>query len=147
MTIQIRPATEADAIDAISTLRRSITELCVVDHKNDPAEIEDWLSNKTEDAWRTWTARDDAIVLVAEHAGNVIGVGMATLDGDILLNYVHPSARFQGISKAILASIEEVFKSRGLQHCRLESTVTAYFFYESCGYRHEAGSDLMSKSL
>jgi GNAT superfamily N-acetyltransferase len=147
MTIQIRRATVADAVDAISTLRRSITELCVADHKTDPKEIENWLNNKTEDAWRTWIARDDSIVLVAERAGDVIGVGMATLDGDILLNYVHPSARFQGISKGILAKIEEVFKSRGLQHCRLESTVTARFFYEGCGYRQEDGSDLMSKSL
>lgn len=147
MTIQIRLATEADSVDAISTLRRSITELCIADHQNDPAEIEDWLRNKTDAAWRTWIARDDAIVLVAERAGNIIGVGMANLDGDILLNYVHPSARFEGVSKAILSSIEKILKSRSLQHCRLESTVTAHPFYESCGYRHEAGSALLSKSL
>ncbi len=148
MTIQVRQATEADAPGAICTLRRSITELCVSDHQNDPTEVEGWLGDKTVEAWRRWIARDDAIVLVAERNRKVIGIGMATLSGDILLNYVHPGARFDGVSKAILASLEKVLRSRGIQSCRLESTITARSFYENCGFRSEGDDALMlSKSL
>lgn len=148
MAIQIRLATEADALDAISTLRRSIAELCVADHQNDPAEIDGWLGSKTEEAWRKWIARDDAVVLVAERDRKVVGVGMATLNGDIMLNYVHPEARFRGVSKAVLAGMEKVLRSHDVQRCRLESTITAKSFYESCGFRPESGNALMlSKSL
>ncbi len=148
MVIQIRQATEADAAEAISTLRRSITELCIADHRNDPAEIEGWLGNKTVEAWRNWISLDGAVVLVAERGSKIIGVGMATLSGDILLNYVHPEARFGGVSKAILAGLERILRARDVHRCRLESTVTALSFYESCGFRSEGRDALMlSKSL
>ncbi|WP_078541772.1 GNAT family N-acetyltransferase [Thioclava sp. DLFJ5-1] len=146
--IEIRQAMEADAVEAVTTLRRSITELCVADHQNDPPEIEDWLGNKTVETWRQWIARDDAVVLVAERDRKIIGVGMASLSGDILLNYVHPDARFGGVSKAILSGLEDVLRAHGIRRCRLESTVTARPFYESCGFRAEGGDPhLLSKSL
>ena len=135
MEIKIRRATGADCEGAIGTLRRSIAELCVADHRNDSEAVESWLSNKTDEAWRSWTARDDAIVLVAEREGKVVGVGMATLSGEILLNYVHPEARFSGVSKAVLACIEDALQACGVPFCRLESTITARKFYESCGFR------------
>ncbi|NBD28937.1 MAG: GNAT family N-acetyltransferase [Alphaproteobacteria bacterium] len=146
--IEIREAMDADAAEAVNALRRSITELCIADHKNDPAEIEGWLSNKTVETWRHWIARDDSVVLVAERYRKIIGVGMATLNGDILLNYVHPDARFGGVSKAILSGLEDVLRARGIRRCRLESTVTAQSFYESCGFRSKGGDALLlSKSL
>lgn len=148
MIMQIRQATEADAEEAVSTLRHSITELCFADHRNDPAEVNGWLSNKTTVAWSKWVARSDAIVLVAERENRVVGVGMVTLSGEILLNYVHPKARFSGVSKAILAGMEDVLRSRGVDRCQLESTITAQGFYESCGFRPIASNTLMlSKSL
>lgn len=148
MAIQIRQATEADAAEAINTLHRSIIELCVADHQNDPAELEGWLGNKTVEAWQKWIARDDAVVLVADRDGVVVGVGMATLSGEILLNYVCPNARFGGVSKAILAAIEGALRTRDVQYCRLESTITAYSFYENCGFQSEPGNALLlSKPL
>jgi GNAT superfamily N-acetyltransferase len=146
--IKIRKAMDADAGEAVNTLRRSITELCVPDHHNDPTEIEDWLSNKTVETWRQWVARDDSVVLVAERDRKIIGVGMASLSGNILLTYVHPDARFCGVSKAILSEIEDVLRAHGIRRCRLESTVTAQAFYDSCGFLSE-GDDalLLSKSL
>jgi GNAT superfamily N-acetyltransferase len=146
--IEIREAMDADAVEAINTLRRSITELCVADHQNNPCEVEDWLSNKTVETWRQWITRDDATVLVVERDRKIVGVGMATLNGDILLNYVHPDARFGGVSKAILSGLEEVLRTRGIRRCRLEATVTAQSFYENCGFRSEGGDPLLlSKSL
>ena len=86
MDIQIRGGTAADAAEAVNALRRSIAELCVADHRHDRTELDEWLRNKTAAAWQQWIARDDAIVLVAERDSKIVGVGMATLGGEILLN-------------------------------------------------------------
>lgn len=148
MAIKIRHASGADAEEAISVLRHSITELCLADHRNDPAALGDWLGNKTESAWLNWIAREDAAVLVAERDGRLLGVGMVAFSGEVLLNYVHPAARFTGVSKAMLAEMEATLRAQGVQYSRLESTVTALPFYQHFGYRADAGSVLvLSKRL
>ncbi|WP_108502678.1 GNAT family N-acetyltransferase [Paracoccus indicus] len=148
MDIQIRGATAADAAEAVDALRRSIAELCVADHQHDPTELEGWLGNKTVAGWQQWIARDDAMVLVAERDSKIVGVGMATLGGEILLNYVHPEARFGGVSKAILAAIEAKLRLQDVQRCQLESTVTARSFYERRGFHSEVeGSRILTKPL
>lgn len=148
MDIQIRGATMADAAEAVDTLRRSIIELCCADHQHDPTELAGWLGNKTLTDWRQWIVRDDAILLVAVWDSKIVGVGMASLSGEILLNYVHPEARFRGVSKAILAALEAALRLQGAQRCQLESTVTARSFYESCGFHSEVeGSCILAKPL
>ena len=126
MGITIREARAADAGAAIETLRRSIAELCLADHQGDAQEIADWLANKTVESWHAWGTRRDAAI---------VGVGMVTLAGEILLNYVHPEARFVGVSKALLGAMEERLRAGQVQTCHLTSTLTAREFYESCGYR------------
>jgi GNAT superfamily N-acetyltransferase len=148
MEIRIRRATGADAPEAVNTLRRSITELCTADHQGDARELASWLGNKTVRSWADWIARDDAFVLVATGHQAVVGVGMATFEGEVLLNYVHPDARFSGVSKALLAAVEAELRSRGVRQCRLESTITARRFYEGCGFLPEAANALLlTKSL
>lgn len=146
MTV-IRRATLADGTAAIRTLRRSITELCAADHHDDAETLEPWLHNKTVEDWAKWVARDDAVLLVADRDGAVVGVGAATLQGMILLNYVHPEARFSGVSKALLAALEAELLQHGVRKCRLESTLTARAFYADCGYRAEPEGGLLVKDL
>jgi len=55
-------------------------------------------------------------------------------NGRILLNYVSPDTRFRGVSKALLAHMEEEARRRGLPQTRLESTMTARAFYVAAGY-------------
>ena len=145
---KIRKAMDSDAESAINTLRRSISELCVADHDGDPQEIESWLSNKTVEAWSKWIASDGATVFVADRNQMVVGVGMVSLQGEIMLNYVHPDARFSGVSKAILAAMEEELRSHNISSCHLESTATAQEFYENYGFqRDKADALIMSKTL
>lgn len=134
METTIRLAKASDALGAIETLRRSIVELCVSDHQNDPTRIDEWISNKTVGAWNAWVERDDAVVLVAERTSRIVGVGMVSFGGEILLNYVHPAARFSGVSKAILAALETELKSREIAQCWVETTVTAASFYANYGF-------------
>jgi len=140
MEIFVRRGTEADAEAAIDTIRRSISELCVADYQDDPQRLSSWLCNKTDATWIVWIERHNAVVLVAEMAGRIAGVGMVDHFGNILLNYVHPESRFCGVSKAILTALENKARAHGAQRCLLESTKTARAFYERCGYLPLDGS-------
>lgn len=146
--VSIREGCEADAKEAIEVLCRSISELCEPDHNNDPDEISDWISNKTERAWTTWLARDDAAVYVAIKNNEIVGVGMVSEKGEVLLNYVSPDARFSGVSKAVLRTLEAYVRGKGANECFLESTVTAKKFYESFGYTSQKDGKLeLRKSI
>ena len=58
-------------------------------------------------------------------------------DGEVTLNYVSPSARFQGVSKALLARMEETAKGKLADRMSLTTTETARRFYHDRGYREE----------
>lgn len=145
--VPIRKARLDDGKAAISTLHRSITELCVADHRSDAGRLEPWLSNKTVEHWAIWIAREDAVFLIAERDTEVVGVAAATFGGEILLNYVHPEARFEGVSKALLAALEAEVRRHGARQCRLQSTITARPFYTAQGYRSETDGVTFLKDL
>jgi GNAT superfamily N-acetyltransferase len=130
----IRDAKPDDAIAACEAVRRSISELCAADHGGDPRIVARWLANKTPENLRAWIARPDASLLVAVEDGAILAVGMVSDAGEILLNYVSPSARFRGVSRALLKALEARARERGATIATLESTRTARRFYLSNGY-------------
>ncbi|HEY4174123.1 MAG TPA: GNAT family N-acetyltransferase [Rhodopila sp.] len=154
--MEIRDAVIADAPTACEVLRRSIVELCVADHHNDPAILDRWLANKTPDIVASWIAKPGNTVLVAVGDGAILGVGSVTEAGEITLNYVSPDARFHGVSKAVIAALEERAMQQGNARCHLLSTETARGFYYRTGYTEDGppvgkfgstGSYPMSKAL
>ncbi|MCK9188479.1 hypothetical protein [Acidithiobacillus sp.] len=76
MELKIRCGTDDDAEQAIDVIRRSIIELCESDHRNDSAEIAEWVRNKTEKNWRKWVNSSLGVVLVAERGGQLVGVSV-----------------------------------------------------------------------
>jgi GNAT superfamily N-acetyltransferase len=118
-------------------LRRSIAELCVADHGNDPAILARWLSNKTPDNVASWIAQPGNSLLLAVEDGIILGVGSVTDAGEITLNYVSPDARFRGVSRALLHRLEARAIERGNTRCTLSSTETARRFYRAAGYLEE----------
>src|SRR5262249_37350927 len=122
------------AVEGCEVMRRSIAELCIADHKGDPAILGRWLGNKTPDVFRTWIAQPGNNLLVVTHCGRVVAVGSVTDGGQITLNYVSPDARFRGVSKSLLAALEHRVASRGCVSCTLNSTETARRFYLANGY-------------
>ena len=145
--MQVREATVEDAEEACRVLRRSIVELCVPDHRNDPIFLEKWLSNKTPDKVRSWILHPNSRVFVAAENGVIVGVGAVTDQGEVTLNYVSPDTRFKGVSKAILSRIELEALALGNATCALTSTDTARRFYLSAGYVQEAADNRMVKRL
>jgi GNAT superfamily N-acetyltransferase len=132
--MEIRDAVPADADAACEVLRRSITELCVADHRNDPAILVRWLANKTPEIVASWIAQPGNSVLVAVEGSAILAVGSVTDKGEITLNYVWPDARFRGISRALLAALETRARECGNARCVLLSTETARGFYHRAGY-------------
>lgn len=137
----IRAATQFDADEGSILLRRSITELCHADHNGDPKAIAAWIANKTPENWRRWIYGGDSSLLVAVESGRLVGVGMIDTRGSILLNYVLPEARQQGVSKALLTHMECLARISQCDTCRLTSTRTAFLFYRSVGYGVESAPD------
>lgn len=137
--MQTRDARPEDATAACDVLRRSIAELCVSDHRNDPAIVTRWLANKTPESVGSWIAQPGNSVLLAVEGDSVLAVGAVTDSGEISLNYVSPEARFRGVSRTLLQALEARASQRGATICTLTSTETALRFYRSAGYR-EAGT-------
>jgi GNAT superfamily N-acetyltransferase len=134
MTVEIRDATAADAEAATEVMRRSITELCLADHNNDPQILGSWLANKKPEIFRSWLQQASQSYLVAVEDGRIVCVGGVTDGGLITLNYVSPDARFRGVSRAMVSALERRARDRGTLECMLASTATARRFYLARGY-------------
>jgi GNAT superfamily N-acetyltransferase len=134
--MEIRRATADDAEAPCLVLRRSITELCAADHRGDAGTLAAWLANKTPESVQRWTGSQH--LFVAAERGEILGVAALAPTGEITLNYVSPDARFRGVSKALVARLEDEAGVLGLATITLSSTATARRFYAGCGYA-EAG--------
>ena len=132
--ITIRKAEPADVEAMSRVLIGSITELCLEDHKGNAEAIASWTANKTPESVARWVADPQLTMLVAEHRGEIAAVGALTAPDEIGLNYVAPSHRFMGISRAMLKSMEAAMRDRGVEIGRLNSSATARQFYRSAGW-------------
>lgn len=135
MMAAVRKAEPRDTQAAVEVLRRSITELCTLDHHGDAATLAQWLANKTTRDFLSWLAAEDNFCVVAEANDQIMGVGLLHRGGEVRLCYLAPGAQGQGLGKAILGALEEKAREWGLRKLHLESTVSARPFYERVGYR------------
>jgi GNAT superfamily N-acetyltransferase len=133
--ISVRPAEERDADAAIDVVRRSINQLCVLDHHNDEKTLANWLANKTAENFLTWLSNTDNFCVVAESSSRLVGVGVLNRRGEILLLYLAPGAQRQGIGKMVHDALEEKASQWGLTSLHLDSTALACRFYEAAEYR------------
>ncbi|MBS0247116.1 MAG: GNAT family N-acetyltransferase [Proteobacteria bacterium] len=134
ISIDVRIARQDDAVAICDVLRRSIIELCEADHGHDRAFLDKWLANKKPEIVTQWIADPDNFLIVATEGDEIAGVASMQSTGRIGLNYVSPSMRFRGVSKALLSALEDEATARGLTQCTLESTKTAMQFYRAQGY-------------
>lgn len=130
----VRRAAAADIAAMSRVLIASITELCVDDHRNDPAAIAAWTRNKSPEGVAAMLANPQSRTFVGELDGAVVAVGAVSRRGEITLNYVAPQARFRGVSKAMLVALEAELRQLGFAEGRLEATATARRFYQAAGW-------------
>ena len=134
MAVTIRKAAEADAAPACDLVRRSIKELCLEDHANDPLTLEGWLCNKTPENMAYWITNPGTHVFIAERDGQMAGVGAVTDYGEILLAYVDPGFRFKGVTHALLKAMEDQCRGGIVERMSLTTTETARPFFLGRGY-------------
>jgi GNAT superfamily N-acetyltransferase len=132
--MEIRAAIPQDAETICRVVRRSIIELCTADHKGDPAILDRWVANKTPENVLRWIADPNNTFLVATENEIALAAGCVKSSGEIVLNYVSPDARYRGISKNMLKSLESASKAHGKLTSTLDSTLTALRFYTAAGY-------------
>ncbi|WP_170381909.1 GNAT family N-acetyltransferase [Ruegeria atlantica] len=153
MGVTLRRATVFDVFDLSRVLIRSITQLCVADHQNDPQAIEQWVADKDPATIRGWII-DGAGIWLAEHAGQTAAVG-GLRGAEITLLYIDPDHGGHGIGAALLNRLEQEVIASGHSEARLEATRTAQAFYERygwqltgrCGARGDVSCFGMRKSL
>lgn len=134
MSLEIRIATSTDAFEACNVLRRSITECCSLDHRDDPVILDAWLGNKTPQMVASWFASPTNFSLVALEGGVLVGVALLTRAGKLALCYLLPEARGRGVGKALLERIEVQANEWGVKALQLHSTATGAEFYAARGY-------------
>ncbi|MFW2405421.1 MAG: GNAT family N-acetyltransferase [Gammaproteobacteria bacterium] len=116
-------------------LRRSIRELCFEDHGDDPQTLDNWLANKTAESVHAWVeSAEDFCTVAVGAAGDIVGFGMLSRPGELLLLYVSPEAVGKGAGYALLVAMEQQAASWELEAITLDSTLTARKFYERNGY-------------
>lgn len=130
----VRRCTDADAAAACKIMRRSIEELCVLDHGNDQAVLASWLKNKTPEQLAPYLRSDDCFAVIAVRDSTNEGFGLLGKDGELKLCYVLPEAARSGIGSAILKALEKQAIAWRLNEIVLTSTSTARAFYEHHGY-------------
>jgi GNAT superfamily N-acetyltransferase len=132
--IEVRPAAEADIAAMSVVMTASVTELCAADHHDDAHNIAKWVSNRTPEGVAGMLANPDQSFFVAEYGGEVAAVGAVNRQGVVIFTYVSPAHRFQGLSRALLARLEQVLHDWGNEEGRLVSTATARRFYLDRGW-------------
>jgi GNAT superfamily N-acetyltransferase len=132
--ISTRLATPADAFDAVNVLRKSITLLCEMDHRNDGATLERWLRNKTPEHFNVWCADLDNRLVVGAIDSALVGVAALHRGGEIRLCYVSPESARVGVGRALLLALEAHARDWSIATLTLNSTLTARHFYERCGF-------------
>jgi GNAT superfamily N-acetyltransferase len=132
--ILVRPAAQGDAAGMSAVLIASIRDLCIKDHQNIEKVVAGWTANKTPEGVLAMLAGAGAQGFVAEVDGAIAAVGLVSGDGSIGLNYVSPAFRFQGVSRALLAHMEDAIKASGRDVATLTSTATAHRFYQEAGW-------------
>ncbi|WP_170346173.1 GNAT family N-acetyltransferase [Ruegeria atlantica] len=152
--IALRPATVFDVFDVSRVLIRSITQLCVADHNNDPDYLQRWTANKDPATIRGWFNPGSQIWL-AEREGQVAAVGGLIETGKITLLYVDPDHVGSGVGAALLNRLERQLAACGCSEARLDGTRTAREFYlrhgwqvtGQCSDRQDLSCFAMRKSL
>ena len=78
MNAHIRTPSLDDANAICQVIRRSITECCAADHKDDPELLAAWLQNKTTDNVGRWLQTEGALPVIAQLQGAVVECSLAS---------------------------------------------------------------------
>ncbi len=94
--------------------------------------IDAWSKGNTAASYRA--TEIDRIRFVAVENKNIIGFTDILPDGELTSLYVHPEYLGRGVGHRLLATIENIAKTKGIDVIHCQSSVNAKKFYEKHGY-------------
>src|SRR5258706_16302372 len=107
MMLAVRKAEPRDAEAAAMVLRRSITELCALDHHGDADTLAQWLANKSPRDILSWVEGEKKFYVVGEASGQIKGAGVLPRRGEGRVCSLSPRGQGQTLGKATLVLLEE----------------------------------------
>ncbi len=131
----IQPSNPKQAKEIAILLQKSITELCGPDYDNNKTIVSDWLENKTEANIVKWIKNNDTYAISAFLENKIVGFGLFTINGKILLLYVLPKFKGKYIGKSLYLYIEKLLLHKGVKRVIAYSTITAKPFYLKIGFK------------
>lgn len=103
------------------------------------ARQEQWLANKTPEEVEKWIRNPENYTFVSldedDENGNVTGIVMGSKAGTVLLLYILPEMRKQGLGLQLYQRLEGALIAQDVRHLTLDSTIAAKSFYEGRGYK------------
>lgn len=145
--LSVRRATHAD----LPRLGELAGELVRMHHRTDPRRF--FLVDGVEQGYARWFAselgREEAVILVAERDGAILGYGYGSLEGrdwNALLDehgaihdiMVDESARRSGAGRALVVAMSEALEAMGAPRIVLSTMVqntAAQALFAACGFR------------
>lgn len=107
---------------------------CHADHFNDPALLNEWLENKTEDQVKEWIERPGNSLFVLEEKGDIRATALLSVERYLSLMFVDPLYQKSGYGKALLCHVEQYALKNGLDSISLDSTSRVRSFYQKHGF-------------
>lgn len=126
----IRRACVGDAPSILLVHHRSVQTLCAPDYC--PEQIRAWTANQDPEVVARSLVTEETWVV--ECLGQVRGFG-ARVANEVVALYVDPDCTGQGLGHLLLTTLERRVTHDGFGLVRLDSTITAQYFYQGQGYR------------
>jgi putative acetyltransferase len=129
--IAIRLYRAEDLSKLIALFRGSVRNIARLDYTE--SQLRAWAPDAIdpEQFARRLTAKP---TWVAESEGHVVGFSDLEPDGHIDMLYVHPDYQRRGVARALLAHIERVAQTRGLDRLYTEASITARPAFAASGF-------------
>lgn len=132
MKITIRRAKLSDAIKIKNVHHASIREICSRNYSK--KQISSWIKFRRLEGYRNAFTRGEELFFVAFHGQRI--AGFSSLKGNcVQAVYMHPKYLERGIGSRLLKAVEKLAKRKGIKELKLGSTLTAFKFYKSHGYK------------
>jgi putative acetyltransferase len=135
-TLQIRPATIADAEDMVRTHFAAVHGIASDFY---PPEVLEHCSRQPDETSyhqvRQSIMNDDELCLVAEDDAGVVGFGsIVPALQELRSLYVHPCFGRRGVGAMLLVRLEQQAIAQGVEQLHMDASLNAEAFYRRQGY-------------
>ncbi len=131
--VTIRDACERDALSAVEVHYDSVHHVASKDYSQEI--LDEWSPPVSNQRVKNFLNNGADVKLVAEREGKVIGFGELLSDKNQLgAVYVASQAVGQGVGKALMICLEEIARGKNIPFLQMESSITAFPFYQKLGY-------------